>query len=585
MSIALSQSDPPGSKCYDIHRTHSRRRSIDSTRHSSSKTDRLRASLSNLHRPLMSTSSEITQLELPLGKQNSYANRTVSTTSSCTEPDDDSSVSCSRNPQLCIANNDLYRENILAMDAWDEVAAEYHKRVEPFTSQFLPFLLNRNILLGPDNVQADDLHYLRGRSVLDVAAGTGAAALYAVSKGAVATASDFSQEMLSVAKARARRYSSIAGGSPGAGSFECRLADGENLPTEWTDRFDVTCSNFGVIYFSDMFRGLNEMVRCTKPGGQVCLSAWGRKEMSNAFRIFPAAIKECGFETKWQGRSAKPSFFFPTKRISANKHFLHESLQDAGLSDVKVIGPFSRDLRLGSAEDYWYRFVLACPNVKRVVEHFFSEKERLKLKETVIRLVNEEARGILASIETDSTSSVTGKECHDVSLSSFSTTRIVNAKSKVAADSGATHHLWPDYSAFVSYKNVFNKSVSLADKSTAPIMGIGDVAVSLNSKKILIRNVYHVPTLKAPLYSLGTHRRLPGCGFVGTNDSFQIMFPKFSLTVHDGADSYLEYSPLGKKNKSTFDYIEPHQSQTPIANKDGSIVLRASAFIAIGTKN
>jgi SAM-dependent methyltransferase len=564
MTVRICKSDPPGNQWNELGRNSIHipgRKSITST----------------LLQPHRSTASEMQRLELLLDKRisctkaedESIKQRTASTTSSCTESDEDSGVSFSENSDLYTANSvEFNRENTLAIDAWNEVALEYHARVEKFTSQFLPFLLNRNFLIENDVEQLDDVRYLYGMNVLDVAAGTGAAALYAVSKGAQVTAIDFSEEMLKIAQIRARDTSFDAG------YFESRLADGENLPMQWTDKFDITCSNFGVIYFSDMNKGLEEMVRCTKPGGRVCFSAWGKKEMTSAFRLFPAAIKECGFENRWRGSSDKPSFFLPTRRISADKHFLYESLQEAGLSDVKVIGPFSREMRLKSAEEYWYRFVLGCPNVKRVVEHYFTEKERLKLKETVMRLVNEEARGAEASND------------HDLSLSSLSTAEIPDTKSRVAiADSGATHHLWPDYSAFVSYTKVSNKYVSLADKSTAPIEGIGDIAVSLNGKKVLIRNAYHAPSLKVPLYSLGAHRRLPGCGFIGTNDSFQLTFPKFSLTLHDVDLPLLKYAPLEKNNKSSFDYIEPRRhTPTPIVGKNGSIVLSASAYIAIGTK-
>ena len=222
--------------------------------------------------------------------------------------------------------------------------------------------------------------------------------------------------------------------------------------------------------------------------------------------------------------------------------------------------------------------------MKRVVEHFFTDEEREKLKNSIIRLVEEEARSADGLSQFEST--FHSHEDNGVSLTSLSTTKIINVDSKshiAIADSGATHHLWPDYSAFVSYKKIFDKFVSLADKTTAPIIGIGDIAVSLGGKRILIRNVYHVPSLKAPLYSLGSHRRLPGCGFFGTNDSFQITFPKFSLSIADDIESYIEYSPIGKAPASSFDYVEP-RLESPITSKNGCIVLNASAFIAFGTK-
>jgi ubiquinone/menaquinone biosynthesis C-methylase UbiE len=364
------------------------------------------------------------------------------------------------------------------------------------------------------------------------------------------------------------------------------LADGHNLPSEWTNKYDIVCSNFGVIYFSQVNTGLSEMVKCTKPGGKVCFSAWEKKEMSSAFRIFPAAVKLCGLQHKWMRafsrNSNEASFFLPTKRISADRNLLHGLMRNAGLRNVHVIGPFSREVHLNSAEEYWHRFVLACPNVKRVVEHFFTDSERESLKETVMRLLTDGARN-----ESESASSaVLGSECHDMALSPMSLNKMANATSKVAiADSGATHHLWPDYSAFISYQKVSNRFVSLADKSTAPIVGIGDIAVSLGGKNIVIRNVYHVPSLRAPLYSLRAHRRLSGCGFMGDNDCFQICFPTFSLTVNDDIDSYIEYLPLGKKIMGSEDYIQPRsRSSRPVVSKNGCITFSASAFIAFGTK-
>lgn len=514
--------------------------------------------------------------------------RTVSTSSF--------SVSVVSEDHIPTPPNELSLEQTLAVDAWDEVAGEYHKRVEPFTSQFLPFLLNRHGLSKEQSLEeVDDLYYLRGKSLLDVATGTGNAALYAASKGAHVTATDFSKEMLKIVEKREKliafNTTSRDDASSRFSSIETRLADASYLPIEWTNKFDVTTSNFGVIYCTQVEKGLSEMARCTKPGGVVCISAWASKEMSNAFRIFPAAIQLCGFESKWRSHNTETSistnFFFPTRRISAKRHLLHEMMQESGLSNVKVIGPFAREMRLKSAEEYWKRFVLACPNVKRIVDHFFTEHERHQLEETVIRLVNEEADQYSTRRETKPASSAAlGSGIHNISLSHLSSIKIENATSKVAiADSGATHHLWPDLSAFMSYQKVSNKIVSLADKSTAPILGIGDIAVSLGGRKLVIRDVYHVPSLGAPLFSLRAHRRVPGCGFVGDNDCFQICFPSFALKVHDDVDSYISYHPLGRTMMESLDYIQPiSKCPSPVMRKKGCIVLSASAYIAFGTK-
>ena len=62
-------------------------------------------------------------------------------------------------------------------------------------------------------------------------------------------------------------------------------------------------------------------------------------------------------------------------------------------------------------------------------------------------------------------------------------------------DSGATHHLWPFYDAFVSYTRVDGQFVTLVDDTRIPIKGRGTVAVELGGKKVVIRDVYHMPAL------------------------------------------------------------------------------------------
>ncbi len=97
-----------------------------------------------------------------------------------------------------------------------------------------------------------------GDRVLDVATGTGdlaAAALAAVRPGGEVIGVDFSEQMLARARAKV----------PGA-SFE--VADALVLP--FVDgEFDATTVGFGARNFSDLERGLAEMIRVTKPGGRV----------------------------------------------------------------------------------------------------------------------------------------------------------------------------------------------------------------------------------------------------------------------------------------------------------------------------
>jgi hypothetical protein len=73
------------------------------------------------------------------------------------------------------------------------------------------------------------------------------------------------------------------------------------------------------------------------------------------------------------------------------------------------------------------------------------------------------------------------------------------------ADTGATDHMVPDKSCFISYKLVSGLSVCMGNNSYIPVLGSGTTIFALNGKQILVRNVLHIPDLVVPLYSLRTH--------------------------------------------------------------------------------
>lgn len=302
----------------------------------------------------------------------------------------------------------LLQEQTIALEAWDEVASEYHRRIEPFTSMFIPRLLDHKCLS-----LKDEHLYLSGKSVLDVASGTGAGALYAISRGASSVmATDFSENMLQVLQSRIQDHPSLA--------IETQVANGLCLPLRWEKKYDIVFSNFGCIYFPKVKLGLLEMIRCAKPGGKVCLSAWGSKEETCAFSVFPAAMKRCGLDRKWfaaqtasrknmlassgiipstnnrltgskqrySGIGLTPNYICPTPRISSSQFSLFSMMIEAGLTDIQVI-PVTNDLQLDGAKNYWKRFVLASPNLKRFVEHCLSVDEVRRLRHTVSEILEE----------------------------------------------------------------------------------------------------------------------------------------------------------------------------------------------------
>jgi demethylmenaquinone methyltransferase/2-methoxy-6-polyprenyl-1,4-benzoquinol methylase len=118
--------------------------------------------------------------------------------------------------------------------------------------------------------RAADLARVRpGGRVLDVATGTGDLALELarrVSPGGEVVGSDFAEAML--ARARAKADGARARG--GLSGAEVRFEHGDALELRYADgSFDAATVGFGARNFSDLERGLREMVRVVRPGGRV----------------------------------------------------------------------------------------------------------------------------------------------------------------------------------------------------------------------------------------------------------------------------------------------------------------------------
>jgi ubiquinone/menaquinone biosynthesis C-methylase UbiE len=103
-----------------------------------------------------------------------------------------------------------------------------------------------------------------GQEVLDVAAGDGNFALAAAREGATVIASDLSPGMVERGRARSQ-----AEGYP----VEWIEADAEDLPFE-DGRFDCVGSVFGAMIAPRPRRVAEEMIRVTRPGGTVGMTAW-----------------------------------------------------------------------------------------------------------------------------------------------------------------------------------------------------------------------------------------------------------------------------------------------------------------------
>jgi SAM-dependent methyltransferase len=117
-------------------------------------------------------------------------------------------------------------------------------------------------IVGEDLCEALDLR--AGQQVLDVAAGSGNAALAAARRFCRVTACDYVPALLAHAAARAR-----ADGL----TIACRVADAEALPFE-DGSFDAVTSTFGAMFTPDHEKPAREMLRVCRAGGKIGLANW-----------------------------------------------------------------------------------------------------------------------------------------------------------------------------------------------------------------------------------------------------------------------------------------------------------------------
>ncbi len=134
-----------------------------------------------------------------------------------------------------------------------------------------PFMVETFLLpLGPRLVDAAGI--TAGATVLDVAAGTGNAAMRAAERGAVVTASDLTPRLLDAGRAAAE-----AAGL----DLDWAEADAEHLPFEDAS-FDVVMSSIGVMFAPHHQAAADELVRVCRPGGTIALLSWTPEGMIGA---------------------------------------------------------------------------------------------------------------------------------------------------------------------------------------------------------------------------------------------------------------------------------------------------------------
>jgi SAM-dependent methyltransferase len=130
------------------------------------------------------------------------------------------------------------------------------------------------------DVLVEAAHVQPGMQVLDVASGTGEPALTLaenVGPTGHVTATDLGSGMLAIAEENAH--------TTGLANMTFRQADVHQLPFA-DQQFDLVSCRFGVMYFADCAKAMQEIARVLKPGGRVVLAAWGSLEQNQFITVF-----------------------------------------------------------------------------------------------------------------------------------------------------------------------------------------------------------------------------------------------------------------------------------------------------------
>jgi ubiquinone/menaquinone biosynthesis C-methylase UbiE len=164
----------------------------------------------------------------------------------------------------------------------NEAAAGYDRAFAQVSTHFAPFLLRA-------------AHLAPGMRVLDVATGTGlaaVAALVAVGSTGHVTAADISPAMAEKARGRLGK----------AHNASVAVEDGQALSFP-DGRFDAVVCSLGLMFFSDPARGLAEFRRVLRSGGRAAVSVNTVPERSYNARIIVAISRRV---PSFAGAAARP---------------------------------------------------------------------------------------------------------------------------------------------------------------------------------------------------------------------------------------------------------------------------------------
>lgn len=249
-------------------------------------------------------------------------------------------------------------------NAWNGIAAGYDRFVTP-----------THYSIANEGLRRAELQ--PGMRFLDVAAGSGALSIPAARLGARVLATDLSPVMLERLEARARREGL---------TLETAAMDGHALELE-DDTFDVAGSQFGVMLFPDMPRGIRELARVTRPGGRVLMTVYGPPDRVEFISFMVGAIQTV--RPDFPGLPTDPP---PLPFQLRDPERLRREMTDAGLKDVTVVTT-AESLTFRPDGGLWAWLANSNPIVESVLSELdLSADEKLSLERTLDEMVRERAR-------------------------------------------------------------------------------------------------------------------------------------------------------------------------------------------------
>jgi demethylmenaquinone methyltransferase/2-methoxy-6-polyprenyl-1,4-benzoquinol methylase len=178
-----------------------------------------------------------------------------------------------------------------------------------------------------------------GGRALDIATGTGDLAFelgHRVAPDGVIVGADFSENMLSIARAKADARARVTT-APAGVQLRFEAANALALPYA-DDEFDAATVGFGARNFSDLERGLAEMARVVRPGGRVVvleITTPTRGPMAVALKVWfdnivPVAGRLAGDAAAYTYLPSSVRRFPPPQELAA-------IMARVGLSDVRYL--------------------------------------------------------------------------------------------------------------------------------------------------------------------------------------------------------------------------------------------------------